>query len=41
VRCGFVGVSGEEKCGAEAEAVIASFNFKESPKNDDDRYLDV
>jgi hypothetical protein len=38
---GFVGASGEEKCGVEAEVVIASFNFKDSLKNDDDRYLDV
>jgi hypothetical protein len=36
-----VGASGEEKCGAEAEEVIDPFNFRESPKNDDDRYLDV
>jgi hypothetical protein len=35
------GASGEEKCEDEAEAVIASFNFRETAKNDDDRYLDV
>jgi hypothetical protein len=38
---GIVGASGEEKCEAEVEEVIASFNFRESLKNDDDRYLDV
>jgi hypothetical protein len=35
-----VGASREKKCGAKGEAVIASFDFRESPKSGDERYLD-
>jgi hypothetical protein len=33
--CDCIGASREEKCEAEGEAVIASFDLRESPKSDD------
>jgi hypothetical protein len=38
--CGWIGASSEEKERAEGEAVIASFDFRASPKSADERYLD-